>query len=285
MLAKVISYGKDREEARKRLVSALNRFHVEGVISNIDFANAILNHPAFIAGDLNTHFIEDHFAQGVMKIEPPMAQLEKMVIAATLVYHNRKNLVKDSLKPLVSRVGPNHKKKVWVHYVVKGLKNIFYIKMKGNSGTNEWSVVVNSSEYEVVTPSFEFYRRRLKLTINEQIEYFRLQYKENFIWASFAGITRTFEVYSPHEWELAGFMPPAKTIGKENILTSPMPGLVVDVKAKPGDRVYKGQDVVVIESMKMESGVASPCDGEVDEVKVNSGQAVETGDVMITFKI
>jgi propionyl-CoA carboxylase alpha chain len=64
-----------------------------------------------------------------------------------------------------------------------------------------------------------------------------------------------------------------------------MPGLVVDIRVSPGDRVFRGQDLVSIESMKMESYVASPCDGSVEDVKVESGQAVETGDVLITFKL
>ena len=63
-----------------------------------------------------------------------------------------------------------------------------------------------------------------------------------------------------------------------------MPGLVVDIKVEPGERVYKGQDLVVIESMKMESGVSSPCNGEIDEIQITVGQAVETNDIMVTFK-
>jgi propionyl-CoA carboxylase alpha chain len=68
------------------------------------------------------------------------------------------------------------------------------------------------------------------------------------------------------------------------VVLSPMPGLVVDVRVSQGERVFQGQDVVVIESMKMESGVASPCEGEVSQVMVRIGQAVESGDVLITFK-
>ena len=64
-----------------------------------------------------------------------------------------------------------------------------------------------------------------------------------------------------------------------------MPGLVVDIRVKKGDRVYRGQDLVSIESMKMESYVASPCDGVVEEVKVKPGQAVETGDILVTFEL
>ncbi|MBU4395998.1 MAG: acetyl-CoA carboxylase biotin carboxyl carrier protein subunit, partial [Proteobacteria bacterium] len=48
--------------------------------------------------------------------------------------------------------------------------------------------------------------------------------------------------------------------------------------------VYRGQDLVIIESMKMESGVSSPCDGIIESIRTKTGVAVETGDVLITFK-
>jgi propionyl-CoA carboxylase alpha chain len=62
-----------------------------------------------------------------------------------------------------------------------------------------------------------------------------------------------------------------------------MPGLVVEVPAKKGDRVFRGQNLVVLESMKMESGVPSPVDGVIAEVLVAVGQPVEAGDVMVRF--
>jgi propionyl-CoA carboxylase alpha chain len=58
----------------------------------------------------------------------------------------------------------------------------------------------------------------------------------------------------------------------------------VTVRVQKGDRVYRGQDLVSIESMKMESFVASPCDGVVDEVLARPGQAVETDEVLVRFK-
>jgi propionyl-CoA carboxylase alpha chain len=284
MLTKAVSWGNNREEARKSLIQALNKFHLEGVVTNADFANAILNHPDFIAGKLSTGFIAEHFDQGVMKIDPPLEKLELMVIACTLVYHNRQSLVRESLKPMVAKVGTAHRAEVWHQYVVKGEKNIFTVKLLGSLDSHQWDIYVNDKHYDVITPDFEFYRRRLKLTINGQKEYFRLQYRENFFWAAFCGIIRIFEVYSPREWELAQYMPKERKTTRDNVLLSPMPGLAVDIRVKKGDRVFRGQDIVVIESMKMESGVASPCDGEVDEVRIKVGQAVESGDVLITFK-
>ena len=207
-----------------------------------------------------------------------------MVIACTLVYHNRLSLVRESLKPMTARVGPEHRSESWYEYVVKGEKNIFSIRLLGHIDSHQWDVQVNEKQFKVITPDFEFYRRRLKLTINGQTEYFRLQYRENFFWAAFCGINRIFEVYSPREWELAQYMPRQSSKTLDNVLLSPMPGLAVDIRVKKGDSVFRGQDIVVIESMKMESGVASPCDGEVDEVHIKIGQALESGDVLITFK-
>jgi propionyl-CoA carboxylase alpha chain len=59
---------------------------------------------------------------------------------------------------------------------------------------------------------------------------------------------------------------------------------VVDLLAKEGERIFRGQNLVVLESMKMESGVASPMDGVIAEVRVAVGQAVEVGEILIQFK-
>ncbi|MDA8137154.1 MAG: acetyl-CoA carboxylase biotin carboxylase subunit, partial [Desulfobacteraceae bacterium] len=58
MLAKVITWGEDREQARQTMVQALNGYHIEGVHTNVDFVNRVMTHPSFISGDLSTNFIE-----------------------------------------------------------------------------------------------------------------------------------------------------------------------------------------------------------------------------------
>jgi propionyl-CoA carboxylase alpha chain len=284
MVAKVIAWGQDREEARKRMVEALNGYHIEGVVTNVDFVNQILTHPAFIRAELSTDFIRDHLADEDAKIAPPTKHLHFMTIATTLIYHLRKNLVKGSLLPLRSRVGtvPPHVGEQ--QYVVKSDGDIFQVRLRKEAEEFEWFIRVSDDDYHVKTPPMEFYRRRLKLQINDESHHFRLRYAGNFIWAAFCGITRTFEIYNLREWKLAGHMPLPVHKVLDNVLECPMPGLIVDVKVKPGDRVYRGQELVTIESMKMESAIASPCDGEVDAVLVKAGDEVETGKVMVSFK-
>jgi propionyl-CoA carboxylase alpha chain len=79
-------------------------------------------------------------------------------------------------------------------------------------------------------------------------------------------------------------MPKIKKLVLDNVLECPMPGLVVDIRVQKGDRIYRGQELVIVGSMKMESGVASPCDGEVLEILVERGQAVDTGNILMRFK-
>jgi len=63
-----------------------------------------------------------------------------------------------------------------------------------------------------------------------------------------------------------------------------MPGLVVAVKVKPGDKVTRGQPLVVLEAMKMENIIKAPGDSVVKDVLVAGGQSVEKGDRLVEFE-
>lgn len=283
LLAKVITWGNDREEARWRLINALNGYHIEGVVTNIDFVNRILNLSTFAKGALSTRFIEEEFDGDQAREAESREHMYQLALTATLVYHSMKAMVRESLRPMVSTIGASVSTPEWKNYVVKANEEVFRVALRGNTVERHWEFLVNDEPFDVFTPPLEFYRRRLKLTINGEVCRFILRTHGNFIAASFCGINRIFEVYTPQEWELATYMPsPGEKIA-DNLIACPMPGLVVDIRVAPGDRVYRGQEVVILESMKMESGVASPRDGIVAEVRVEKGQAVESGDVLLTF--
>lgn len=78
-------------------------------------------------------------------------------------------------------------------------------------------------------------------------------------------------------------MPARNEAPPSNELLCPMPGLVVDVPVKKGDHVTRGQNLVTLESMKMESNVAFPVDGMIAEVLVKKEKAVDAGDVLVRF--
>ncbi len=284
LLAKVAAWGADREDARKTLIRALNGYHIEGVITNVDFANSVLAHPAFVSGALSTDFIEEHYVDGQSRIAPSKENLNYMAIAALLVYHTRRSQVRDSLKPMITCVGGLDSFCDTLEYVVRAHQDIFRISLNTSEDPRTWNINVNGKTYRTVAPDFEYYRRRLKLQIDGVSHMFRLQYQENHIRAFFSGIVRTFEIYTPLEWSVAHFMLSDVRTSQENALRCPMPGLITAVSVQEGAIVRKGQELIRMESMKMESSVASPRDGEIDKIMIRPGQAVETDEALITFK-
>jgi acetyl-CoA carboxylase biotin carboxylase subunit len=88
MIAKLLTYGKDRSRAISRMLRALFEYHIAGVTTNIDFHKSILEHPEFIAGHLSTHFIDTYYRPAE---EAPEALMQAMALAAALSEHESRN--------------------------------------------------------------------------------------------------------------------------------------------------------------------------------------------------
>ena len=66
-------------------------------------------------------------------------------------------------------------------------------------------------------------------------------------------------------------------------VTSPMPGTILRINANVGDKVTKGQPIVVLEAMKMENDIVAPEDGTISSINVTGGQSVNSGDIIATL--
>ena len=69
----------------------------------------------------------------------------------------------------------------------------------------------------------------------------------------------------------------------ENNLYAKMPGKIVKMYVKSGDKVKSGDNVLVMEAMKMENEIKASVDGEVANISVSEGQAIETGELLMEF--
>ncbi len=95
-----------------------------------------------------------------------------------------------------------------------------------------------------------------------------------------AGHRFEIAVEDEREKALTGSIHSAHESG-EAMVRAPMPGLVLGLPMEPGANVERGQTVVILEAMKMENDLASPITGKVKEIRVNKGQTVNQGDVLI----
>ena len=67
---------------------------------------------------------------------------------------------------------------------------------------------------------------------------------------------------------------------KNEVIKAPMQGLIVDVKVKTGEKVKAGDEIIILEAMKMENPIVAPCDGVINEIKVTKGDKVNSDDVL-----
>ncbi len=101
---------------------------------------------------------------------------------------------------------------------------------------------------------------------------------------TFAGDRWEVEVIDERTRHIRGLTSGGDHQRAAGVLKAPMPGLVVRVHARPGDRVAAGAGIVVLEAMKMENELKAPASAQVRSVRVAPGEAVEKGQVLVEFE-
>jgi acetyl-CoA carboxylase, biotin carboxylase subunit len=92
MLAKLIGFGKDRNEAIDRLIRAIDDYRIEGVKNTLSFGKFVLQHPDFVSGKFDTHFVGKNFKPEYLKAEKD----DEMEIAALIGAHIFENSTRTS---------------------------------------------------------------------------------------------------------------------------------------------------------------------------------------------
>ena len=97
------------------------------------------------------------------------------------------------------------------------------------------------------------------------------------------GRTIKARVYSPRVAELSKFMPEVDTNGSDQSLVAPISGKVVSVKVNVGDTIKPGQDLIVLEAMKMENVIKADKEVTISGISINEGDNVNVDQVLIEF--
>ena len=265
MIAKLIVHADTREAAAAKLAEAAGEVEVWPVKANAGFLKRCLEHPRFVAGDVDTGFIAAEEAA----LQP--SESDEMTLAAlTLVAE----AAADRVESGADRFSP------W-----GGQPGLSYgVRLNAPPAATVWARVDGRGVSAPVTPVETGWRGPGGAVAH--VGFDQVQAGERLF--GYLAVDDGFVLFvdgearrvTPHRAAVGG----AGGVVSDGSLRAPMPGKIVAAPVKAGDKVVKGQPVVVLEAMKMEHALTAPFDGVVESAPAAVGEQVTEGAVLAVVK-
>ncbi len=276
MIAKLITYGADRDEAIARMRKALDAYYIRGVSHNIGFLAALVAHPKFVSGNMTTNLIAEEYPDGFNPEDsPPKEPILQAAVAASVhrAYQDRAIEISGQVE--------GHERKVsddWVVVLKDGNHPVTVRRAKDG-----FQVIVEGKGHELETdwqlsePVLRgtFDGREICIQVERQAVAYRLTH---------GGSQDDILVLSPMAARLNEMMPVKEPPNTVKLLLSPMPGLLVTVAVEAGQEVKSGDTLAVIEAMKMENVLRAEKDLVVAAVNAVAGATLAVDEVIMEFE-
>ncbi|NWR51776.1 PCCA carboxylase, partial [Regulus satrapa] len=264
MISKLITYGSNRAEALKRMEEALDNYVIRGVAHNISLLREVIVHPRFVQGDISTKFLPEVYPDGFKGHK--LTDLERRQLLATAASLYVAEQLRSQRFLGTQRIPiAKSKRSSWELSVHLG-DGIYPVAVSKDGSS--FSVEVDgmklnvTSEWNLASPLLSVTIDGTQRTI-QRIS--RNASGETSI--QFLGTVYKLQILTKAAAELSKYMPEKAAEDTSSILRSPMPGTVVAVSVKPGDMVSEGQEICVIEAMKMQNSMIAAKTGKVSHLK------------------
>jgi 3-methylcrotonyl-CoA carboxylase alpha subunit len=265
MIAKLIAWGQNREEALQRLNQALSHYRIGGVKTNIPFLQAICQHPKFNQADLSTDFL----SKEQINLVTPDKELA-LLMTISFDYLNTVSQIQDPLLKATFS-WQMHALGQWIwRYQDNGVliealitpldTNQFSVKLGNKEQSIRANLADNTLRIETVQQSYK------ALTENKE-QYLTLYTDQGQI------------IVERFHWNKLD----AKTTAHKGQLTAPMPATVVAILKKIGEQVKAGEQLIVLEAMKMEHTIHAPNDGTLLDIFYAVGAQVSEGAELLSL--
>ncbi len=281
MISKLITWGETREQAIQSMRRALGQYYIRGVDTNLPFVHAIMNHPRFQDGDISTDFIADEYPDGFSPQILPAAMRGNLVSVMASVHFRlvlRSVTITDQI--------PGHGRKTgaeWVVIIDRKTHPVRIRKGDGSGGGDSWLVEYDGNEYVVEdewSPMEVVYTGKVNgLSVDLHLE------RDGFSFdVTYQGCQSRVFMVTAQTAALEQGMPVKQAADQSRYLLSPMPGLLVSLSVEVGQSVKAGQELAVIEAMKMENSLRAEQDCVIREILVEAGSILEVDQPVMEFE-
>uniref|UniRef100_A0A8C6UAQ4 Propionyl-CoA carboxylase alpha chain, mitochondrial n=1 Tax=Neogobius melanostomus TaxID=47308 RepID=A0A8C6UAQ4_9GOBI len=255
MISKLVTYGATRAEALALMEDALDNYVIRGVTHNIPLLREIITHPRFISGDISTSFLPEVYPDGFKGHQLDRGRCRELLASAAALYVTSELRAHRVLGPQSSLRG--------------NVVNILIVAYHFEVLVDEEKVEV-SGDWNLASPL-------LPLTINNTQRMFQVKRILQIKCFKVRVLTKLGA-------QLNSYMPEKVPEDTTSILRSPMPGTVIAVSVKAGDTVAEGQEICVIEAMKMQNSLTAVKPAKVKSVHCKPGETVGEGDLLVELE-
>ena len=276
MIAKLITHGKDRAEAISYMRTALDSFHIRGIRQNISFLNAILGHPRFASGDITTNFIADEYPDGFNASTVPADNPAHQIVVAACM-HNIHKIRANKLSGQFTGT-KRQPDDDWV-VIMDGKKHPVRAELEAGSHFIQY----DNQDY-MVTTEWQFGRPLFHCTINNKPLTFQVERHGVWYHIAHGGSQNELLVLTAFAAKLYDHMPEKTDTNTGKFHLSPMPGLIIKLSVSEGQEVEAGEELAVIEAMKMENVLTAERDAKIAKILVGLNESVSVDQPIIEFE-
>jgi len=278
MIAKLCTHAPTREEAIKHMQAALGDFVIRGISHNISFLEAIMGHTRFIEGNITTRFIEEEYPDGFLGAELT-SETSRVLLAVAIFVH-----LTDAYRAVtVTGQLPGRSRHIGTRWVVSMDNNLYPVSIKPVKGGFN---IRQDRERVAIRSNWILGGKLFRGTVNDKTVGVRIEaVTPGGYLLTHAGSTVSVTVRSPRVAELGKFMPITTNQTRVQHVEAPLAGMVVALKASVGDKVKAGQDLLVIEAMKMENIICAERDATIAAVNIKEGDNVSANQLLIEYEI
>ena len=273
MISKLAVHSKDRKTAIDLMIKSLENYYLSGVENNINFLISILDDKKFRNGDISTNFIKDKFKKGYESNLALNYDKEIKLSIFALVLHCYQ-IKEESLK----------KNKSYAVKINDNYTDIQILKFDFSKKVLKVTFEISNEKYDI-SASIKLIDKIHHIEINNVIYSFKLNNLINMhrFDISYLDARVNSHVISQSHKKLLRIMPKIMKEDLSKKLISPMPGLIKSINVVEGQKIKNGDQILIIEAMKMENILKCEKDCKIEKILINSGDSVGADEELVLF--
>ncbi len=277
MISKVIAHGKTRDAAFRNLSDGLRDYQIHGIQTNLSFLIGLLNNKNYRDNKVHTHFIGDLLEDLLTENIKKKSLVPKEILIAVFLLSNKKRNNTDSAWNEIGYWRIHRQRSILIDGKSLDIEDVNFIDSHLEFSYLKKQVAIGyqiKSENSILI-SFKSKSYLATYSQNQLHQVFIQMFGNTFILEDKYNLfTKKINREQSH---------PSRSF--DGNITAPMPGKVIEVNVKKGDKVSPNTKLLVLEAMKMENQISAPVEGKIKELTIKKGDRVESGQQLIQIEL